>query len=95
MMVQTDSVLKCIIFPGRHCETFFDECELKPCADGATCVIGVSGATCVCVEGYTGTLCHETINYCTSNPCLNGGNYKFWYKHSFMLNYMWDLFKNL
>ena len=63
------------IFSGLVCETYLDECELKACADGATCVIGVSGATCVCVEGYTGTLCNETINYCTSNPCLNGGNY--------------------
>jgi surface protein len=29
--------------------------------------------TCLCSEGYTGAQCDSTIDYCPSNPCLNGG----------------------
>lgn len=28
---------------------------------------------CICPEGFTGTNCSEKIDYCSSTPCLNGG----------------------
>ncbi|KAK6621484.1 hypothetical protein RUM44_001291 [Polyplax serrata] len=31
------------------------------------------GFRCICDPGYTGKYCHENINDCTLNPCLNGG----------------------
>ncbi|XP_023656471.1 protein jagged-1b-like isoform X2 [Paramormyrops kingsleyae] len=29
--------------------------------------------SCECLEGFTGTYCHENINDCESSPCHNGG----------------------
>jgi len=29
---------------------------------------------CTCLPGYTGSYCEQLVNYCTSQPCQNGGN---------------------
>lgn len=34
-----------------------DECQSAPCQNGGTCADGVNGYTCVCVAGYTGSIC--------------------------------------
>jgi len=38
-----------------------DECTVNACANGASCQDNINGYSCVCVTGYTGTLC-ETSN---------------------------------
>lgn len=29
--------------------------------------------SCLCFPGYTGQFCSNKIDYCSSNPCVNGG----------------------
>ncbi|KAJ8673898.1 hypothetical protein QAD02_005160 [Eretmocerus hayati] len=43
--------------------------EGTPCAGRGTC----SAGHCICDPGYTGVHCHENINDCRADPCLNGG----------------------
>ncbi|XP_011496310.1 PREDICTED: protein jagged-1b [Ceratosolen solmsi marchali] len=43
--------------------------EGTPCAGRGRC----SAGQCICDPGYTGVHCHENINDCRANPCLNGG----------------------
>ncbi|XP_065067473.1 neurogenic locus notch homolog protein 2-like isoform X3 [Rhopilema esculentum] len=50
-----------------------NECASSPCQNGGTCVDGVNGYTCKCVEGYGDPLCKTDINECASSPCQNGG----------------------
>lgn len=40
-----------------------------PCSGRGIC----TGGKCTCNPGYNGTHCHENINDCRGNPCLNGG----------------------
>ncbi|XP_046470617.1 protein jagged-1 isoform X2 [Neodiprion pinetum] len=42
--------------------------EGAPCGGRGKC----SGGRCTCDPGYTGLHCHENINDCRGNPCLNG-----------------------
>eukprot|EP00057_Strongylocentrotus_purpuratus_P015751 XP_011670225.1 PREDICTED: fibropellin-3-like [Strongylocentrotus purpuratus] len=44
-----------------------------PCLYGGSCIIGLDSFSCMCQSGFTGSMCEEAINECTSNPCLNGG----------------------
>ena len=32
-------------------------CSVLKCANGGTCLNSTDGATCVCMEGYTGVVC--------------------------------------
>ncbi|XP_065067468.1 fibropellin-3-like isoform X2 [Rhopilema esculentum] len=50
-----------------------NKCASSPCQNGGTCVDGVNGYTCKCVEGYGDPLCKTDINECASSPCQNGG----------------------
>ncbi|XP_057337294.1 protein jagged-1b-like [Microplitis mediator] len=43
--------------------------EGTPCSGRGRCSNGI----CICDPGYTGQRCHENINDCRGNPCLNGG----------------------
>ncbi|XP_058792294.1 protein jagged-1b isoform X1 [Phymastichus coffea] len=43
--------------------------EGTPCSGRGRCGNG----QCICDAGYAGVHCHENINDCRGNPCLNGG----------------------
>ncbi|XP_054159895.1 LOW QUALITY PROTEIN: cubilin-like [Oppia nitens] len=47
-------------------------CDNNPCSHGS-CLPNGNSFTCVCISGYTGSLCEQEINECLSNPCQNGG----------------------
>ncbi|KAI3383429.1 hypothetical protein SNEBB_005763 [Seison nebaliae] len=55
-------------------------CEIQPkeneCAPNDPCINGVMECIerrCCCEPGYTGEFCSVKINYCQSDPCINGG----------------------
>ncbi|XP_005951395.2 protein delta homolog 2 [Haplochromis burtoni] len=60
-------------FTGPRCETDVDDCLMKPCANGATCVDGFNRFLCVCPVGFSGRFCTVNLDDCASQPCLNGG----------------------
>lgn len=44
--------------------------------NGAVCEIpanGIGDPTCICLDGYEGTLCQTDVNECQSGPCSLGG----------------------
>lgn len=60
-------------FTGPHCETNVDDCQVQPCANGATCLDGVNHFSCLCPAGFSGRFCSINLDDCASQPCLNGG----------------------
>lgn len=65
---------RCLVgFTGPRCETNMDDCLLRPCANGATCLDGVNRFSCQCPTGFTGRFCTVNLDDCASQPCLNGG----------------------
>lgn len=60
-------------FTGRRCENDVDDCLMRPCANGATCLDGVNRFSCVCPAGFSGRFCTINRDDCISQPCLNGG----------------------
>ncbi|KAM3862885.1 protein delta homolog 2 [Diretmus argenteus] len=60
-------------FTGPRCETDIDDCLMKPCANGATCLDAVNRFSCLCPEGFTGRFCTVNLDDCASQPCQNGG----------------------
>ena len=36
---------------GQFCEEDVDECLSRPCSNGATCIDGRNGFSCVCMQG--------------------------------------------
>ncbi|XP_069033301.1 protein delta homolog 2 isoform X2 [Embiotoca jacksoni] len=60
-------------FTGTRCESDVDDCLMKPCANGATCLDAVNRFSCVCPVGFTGRFCTVNLDDCASRPCLNGG----------------------
>ncbi|XP_072533761.1 protein delta homolog 2 [Salminus brasiliensis] len=65
---------RCLVgFTGPRCETNMDDCLMRPCANGATCLDGVNRFSCLCPAGFTGRFCTINLDDCASQPCLNGG----------------------
>ncbi|XP_026165547.1 protein delta homolog 2 isoform X2 [Mastacembelus armatus] len=60
-------------FTGLRCEIDLDDCLMKPCANGATCLDGVNRFSCICPAGFTGRFCTVNVDDCASRPCLNSG----------------------
>ncbi|XP_040286788.1 protein delta homolog 2 [Bufo bufo] len=60
-------------YVGRLCETDVDDCLMRPCANGATCVDGVNRFSCQCPPGFQGRFCTVNIDDCAGRPCHNGG----------------------
>ena len=51
----------------------YDVCTSNPYCGMGTCVShGVNSYNCLCDAGYTGIVCTEEIDECSSNPCLHG-----------------------
>jgi cubilin len=48
-------------------------CESNPCGAHGRCHPLITGYTCICHEGYTGIHCEASVDYCSSQPCQNGG----------------------
>jgi len=54
-------------------KNFFKPCIPSPCSVNSNCVANsFNQFTCSCFPGYTGVYCESQINYCSSNPCMNG-----------------------
>ncbi|XP_029377620.1 protein delta homolog 2 isoform X2 [Echeneis naucrates] len=60
-------------FTGPRCETDVNDCLMKPCGNGATCLDGVNRFSCLCPAGFTGRFCTVNLDDCASQPCLNAG----------------------
>lgn len=60
-------------FTGPRCESNIDDCLMRPCANGATCLDGINRFSCLCPDGFTGRFCTINLDDCASQPCLNGG----------------------
>ncbi|XP_030628246.1 protein delta homolog 2 [Chanos chanos] len=60
-------------FTGPRCETNMDDCLMRPCANGATCLDGINRFSCLCPAGFTGRFCTINLDDCASQPCLNRG----------------------
>uniref|UniRef100_A0A3Q3W7C4 EGF-like domain-containing protein n=1 Tax=Mola mola TaxID=94237 RepID=A0A3Q3W7C4_MOLML len=60
-------------FTGPRCETNMDDCLMRPCANGATCLDGVNRFSCLCPAGFSGRFCTVNLDDCASQPCRNGG----------------------
>lgn len=56
-------------FTGDFCEINYDDCQLSPCNNNATCIDGVDMYTCDCSPGYTDYNCSSEIDECLGSPC--------------------------
>nr|CAB3264411.1 Notch precursor [Phallusia mammillata] len=58
-----------------HWEALFNEGDYQNeiCRHGERCVNSLNGPVCTCMQGYLGPRC-EQVDFCQSNPCLNGGS---------------------
>ncbi|XP_063730800.1 protein delta homolog 2 [Eleginops maclovinus] len=70
------AVLRCRClagFAGPRCETDLDDCLMKPCANGASCLDGVNRFSCFCPPGFSGRFCTVNLDDCAGRPCLHAG----------------------
>ena len=52
-----------------------DPCLSLPCQNGGLCVPGLGGTfTCVCLPGFTGTLCENAVTTTTTSSSTTGGD---------------------
>ena len=50
---------------------FQDFCASEPCANNATCSLGIRWYNCTCTDGYEGYECERDADECESSPCLH------------------------
>ena len=69
---------------GKTCTTI-QECASSPCMNGSTCVDGACTYaaclfqfSCVCADGWAGTLCEVNLDECSSYPCGAGSTCVDW-----------------
>ncbi|XP_063984158.1 protein crumbs isoform X2 [Diachasmimorpha longicaudata] len=61
-------------YAGHHCEASRRSlCENAECPVNSICLDIKGEAQCVCKPGFMGNPPNCSINYCASNPCVNGG----------------------
>ncbi|XP_048255629.1 sushi, von Willebrand factor type A, EGF and pentraxin domain-containing protein 1-like [Haliotis rufescens] len=49
-------------------------CFEEPCENGGTCKVkGGFGFKCICMPGFTGTVCQTQVDQCKGLPCLHNG----------------------
>ena len=63
----------CLCKPQSILLSEINECQSDPCLNGATCTDQLGAWLCLCVSGFTGTMCENDINECSSDPCQNNG----------------------
>ncbi|XP_072689004.1 protein delta homolog 2 isoform X1 [Canis lupus baileyi] len=64
---------RCLVgFVGSRCEVNVDDCLMRPCANGATCLDGINRFSCLCPEGFAGRFCTVNLDDCASRPCQRG-----------------------
>ncbi|XP_030652367.1 protein delta homolog 2 isoform X4 [Nomascus leucogenys] len=64
---------RCLVgFVGARCEVNVDDCLMRPCANGATCLDGINRFSCLCPEGFAGRFCTINLDDCASRPCQRG-----------------------
>ncbi|VDM39327.1 unnamed protein product [Toxocara canis] len=72
----SDNDYECICtigYVGKNCEQNAKECPVQnPCLNGGRCIDEVNNYKCQCPEGFSGTLCQDTVNACLTEPCMNG-----------------------
>uniref|UniRef100_H0X4K5 Protein crumbs homolog 1 n=1 Tax=Otolemur garnettii TaxID=30611 RepID=H0X4K5_OTOGA len=68
-------------YTGVNCDVEIDNCRSHQCANGATCVSGIDGYSCLCFGNFTGKFCRQSRlpstvcgNERTNLTCYNGGN---------------------
>ncbi|CAF3707629.1 unnamed protein product [Rotaria sordida] len=62
------------MYTGPRCETLISSpCRISPCLNGGTCQIVGSSYVCLCPTPFTGQICAQSINICSTIQCLNGG----------------------
>ncbi len=52
-----------------------NQCFSAPCQNGGLCLSKTASFSCICLPGYSGTLCETLIDPCQQpiKACLNGG----------------------
>ena len=48
-----------------------NECYSLPCENHGICTDLINGFNCECAPGFDGKTCHDNIDECRSEPCLN------------------------
>lgn len=68
----------CIVpyFIVLYCTVLIDitECGSDTCSGNGECIEKIGGGTsCCCDEGFSGSDCSVSIDYCAQSPCENSG----------------------
>lgn len=59
---------------GVNCELEVDECQSRPCQNGATCRDAPAAFSCSCPPGFLGALCQMDVDECLDESNCAGGS---------------------